>query len=326
MYSNVRYYILVILLISLQSATAQQVSTFVDTDSLQVGDIFEYTVVVNGGDELLSYPDQDDFEEDLELLDRNRYQVGVSRDSLVYRFQYFGTDDLTISRKPIVLSVAESDTTLYTNQVPLFFKTLLAEEDEEFRSLKPIFDFARSILPWLIGFILLLILGYLAYRLWQKQQAKPVAEKPSYQPVPFENPLEQLKIELDQLPSTENLNSFKEFESYYVKLGDAIRRYLKRVHGIPALEMTTSEIAASLKKEFVSVDVIAITRKVLNSADMVKFAHFEPTVEQANSTLDKAQEFYRIASKNDIDRINQMRNHHEKRENEKFEQVENQQK
>jgi hypothetical protein len=318
-YAKVRFYILLILLFTAHSGFAQQVYTFVDTDSLSVGEIFEYTIVVDSGEQLLSYPSEGDFEEEVELVDRTRYQVQANRDSLVYKLQFFGSEDLILDRKSILLSSASGDTTLFTNRVPIFFKTLLAEEDQEFRPMKPIFEFARSIYPYIIIFLILLLTGYLVYRYLKHREETQEQVKPAYQPVPFINPVNELKDELEQLKSIDDLSSFAEFERFYIKIGDAIRRYLKRVHEIPALEMTTSEITASLKKEFVSAEVISITRKVLNSADMVKFAHFEPTKEQAQSTYDKARTFIEIVSASDAEIIDQMREKHNAAESKKSE-------
>ena len=318
-YAKARFYILLILLFTAHSGFAQQVYTFVDTDSLSVGEIFEYTIVVDSREQLLSYPSEGDFEEEVELVDRTRYQVQANRDSLVYKLQFFGSEDLILERKSVLLSSASGDTTLLTNRVPIFFKTLLAEEDQEFRPMKPIFEFARSIYPYLIIFLILLLAGYLVYRYLKQRKETQEQVKPAYQPIPFKNPVSELKGELDQLKSIDDLSSFAEFERFYIKIGDAIRRYLKRVHEIPALEMTTSEITASLKKEFVSAEVISITRKVLNSADMVKFAHFEPTKEQAQSTLDKARTFIEIVSESDAEIIDQMRERHNMAESKKSE-------
>lgn len=314
---SVRNYLLLFFFIGLglpDSSNAQQILTFSETDSVEVGDIFELTIIVDGHDQLLSYPSEDDFEPDVELLDRSRYQTGASRDSLVYKLQFFGTEDLTISRKAITLSTEQGDTTLYSNPVPLFFRTVLSEDDEEFRPLKPIFEFARAIYPWVLGVLILLILGYLAYRYWLKVQSSKKIEPITYQPEPFYNPLEQLHKDLENLPKASSLSGFDDFEKYYVELGDAIRRYIKSVHGVPAMEMTTSEITMSLKKEFTSPEVIAVTQKVLNSADMVKFAHFEPTPQMAEKTFEKAKDFLSIASRSDSEIIEKMRVEHERRE------------
>ncbi len=297
--------------------SAQQVHTYVDSDSLQAGDIFELTIVVDGAQSLTSYPTSDDFEDDLELLSRERYRPAANRDSIVYRIQFFATEDITIERKPIMMVSQGEDITMHTSRVPLFFKSSLAEDDTEFRPLKPIFDFARSLLPWIAALILLAVAVYLLYRR-MNQKESPAQTKRSYTPQPFDNPLDQLKRELANLPQPSELTSFEQFENYYILLGDAIRMYLKRVHEIPALEMTTAEITSAMRNSFVTAKTISITRTVLNSADMVKFAHFEPTAEQAESTLQKANEFVDIVQGSDLERINEMRAAHEELETEKM--------
>jgi hypothetical protein len=299
--------------------SAQQVHTYVDSDSLQVGDIFELTIVVDGAQSLTSYPTSDDFEDDLELLSRERYRPVANRDSIVYKIQFFATEDITIERKPIVMVSQGEEITMQTSRVPLFFKTSLAEDDTEFRPLKPIFDFARSILPWILALVLLAVAGYLLYR-WMNRKGAPSQPKQQYNPQPFSDPLVQLKQELANLPQPSGLTSFEQFENYYILLGDSIRRYLKRVHEIPALEMTTAEITSAMRNGFVTAKTISITRTVLNSADMVKFAHFEPTAEQAESTLQKAKEFVDIVQGSDLERINEMRAAHEELETEKVKQ------
>jgi hypothetical protein len=98
------------------------------------------------------------------------------------------------------------------------------------------------------------------------------------------------------LPATSSLKEKADYEDYYIRLGDAIRLYIKRVYEFPALEMTTREITQNLQKELASSAIIKITRSVLNEADMVKFANFKPDPAQADGVLAKAGEFVEIAS------------------------------
>lgn len=290
----------------LSTTLAQQVLTFTDKDSLQVGEVFELTFVVEGNFNSLSYPDIDDFEEDLEVLSRQRFQVAANRDSLVYRIQFFASENITISPKEITLYSDNSDTTITSSRTPLFFKTILTEGDEEFKPFKPIFDFARSFLIYLIVALGLLIGGYFFYRWYTNQEPQPTL-KPVSPPAPFVNPLRILKESLAQLPDPQSLFEKKQFEEYYIKLGDAIRLYIKRVYEFPALEMTTREITINLQKELASSTIIKITRSVLNEADMVKFANFKPDSEQAENVFKKAMEFVDTASTADREKIEYMK-------------------
>jgi hypothetical protein len=102
---------------------------------------------------------------------------------------------MTIGRKEIHLQTEDADTTLYTTPVPLFFKTTLAEGDDEFRPLKPIFDFARNWWFLLITLLLLAIAAYLFYRWYINREPEPEPE-PVRLPDPFRNPLDDLKREI----------------------------------------------------------------------------------------------------------------------------------
>jgi len=286
----------------------QQVHTYVDADSLRVGDIFQYTIVFDGTYLDVAYPTRDDFEPELEFISRERYQLSERRDSLVYRLQFFANENITISRKEIHLQTADGDTVLQTSMVPLFFKTTLAEGDEEFRPFKPLFDFARNWWLLILTLILLAIAAYYLYRWYQNREVeeKPVPE-PAPKPEPFINPLDELKEAVESLSGVYSLETEEDFENFYIRLGDAIRYYLKRVYKISALEMTTREIIDALHQELAPSEIITITRKVLNEADMVKFANFHPDTEMAKSVLNKSKSFVETAEVVNRDQIRYMK-------------------
>lgn len=295
-------------LIASKGLVAQQLHTYVDTDSVSVGDKFTYTLVFDGIYNSIIYPEESTFKSELEWLNRERFQLSEQRDSLVYHLQFFGTENLTIDRKPVQISTSDGDTTLYTVEVPLFFKSVIEVGDEEFRSFKPNFDFARN---WFLIFLLLVFIAisiYFFYKWYQKSENTSIEPKQQFiQPDPFVSPLYLLNNELSDLSDISNLSTFEDYEIFYIRLGDAIRTYLKRVYRFQALEMTTREIIDSLHQEVASSDIITITRKVLNEADMVKFANFQPTKEQAESVLKRALTFADTAAIVDNERIRYMK-------------------
>ncbi|MEX0944837.1 MAG: hypothetical protein WDZ38_04125 [Balneolaceae bacterium] len=276
---------------------AQRVHTYVDTDSVMVGDRFNYILVFEGDYNSITFPDESAFEEEIELISRERYQISEQKDSLVYHLQFFGTDNLIIDRKAISLTSTAGDTTVYSTIVPLQFKTTLTEGDEDFRQLKPIFDFARSWLPIVIMIILMAVAAYYLFNWYRKREihdAEIIDE--THTPEPFMNPLDELRDRINGLKEISELQKLQDYEAFYIQLGDAIRAYLKRVYAIPALEMTTREIIDGLHKELAPSDIISITRSVLNEADMVKFANFMPVQDQAGAVLNKAYKFIETAA------------------------------
>lgn len=301
--------LLIFLLCYSVSAVAQQVHTYVGSDSLRVGDPFTYTIVFDGNYNSIQFPDEEAFEEDLTVNSIQRYQSPTGRDSIVYNLQFFAIEDLTIGEKEIAVQTEENDTTFTTAPVPLFFKTSLAADDDEFRPMKPIFDFARVWWPWFLGLIVLLITGYYFYRWYTNREIseEPKTEEPPPPPPPFSSPLDELKKTISGLPDVENLETDEQFERFYVDLGDSIRLYIKRVYEFQALEMTTPEITLTLQEEHAPPKLISITRKVLNEADIVKFANFNPGTEGARSAWDTAQTFIETAEVVNFEQIKYMK-------------------
>lgn len=303
-------------------AQSQDLHTYVSVDSLEVGDTFTYTLVLNRDREYgyIVFPDGEDFGDDVEFLKRERYQAAPLRDSLVYQLQYFGTSDITLPEQEILIGRTEGDTLLTSNPVPLYFKTTLSEGDEEFRPLKPIFDFAALIWPYLLGLILLLVAGWYIYKRLSAMEKKPES-KISEKQVPFSDPLQVLEKKLIKLGSGQFPSAREEFEYFYIELGDAIREYIERVYEIEALEMTSREILRAMQQYPADREMITITRKVLNEADMVKFARFTPSGKQARGALSLAQDFLNTARSLDKPRIDQLRESYELAEQERVEAI-----
>lgn len=297
--------------------SAQELHTYVDRDSVRVGDMITYTLVLNSDEpsQSISFPDEGHFEdEELAFINRNRHRISATRDSVVYKLQYFGTEDYRIPRLPVILTNSvETDTTVYSTPVPIFFKTIVAEGDEEFRPLKPIFDFAAAIWPWIVGLLLLAAAGWLVYKWLQKREEKPEpVQVPD--PVPFKDPLQMLQNQLDILSGKESPLKRRNFKEFYILLGDAIRTYFEDVYNINALEMSSGEILKALRDYPAEREIISITRKVLNEADMVKFAKFKPDIPQADQALKVAYQFLEIAADVDKNRIEDMREKHEEQQ------------
>jgi hypothetical protein len=304
--------ITIIFLIAGNSAisSAQTVEEFATTDSLKAGDLFNYsfTLKKDQGYDRIIYPDSASFNDVLELRKRQRFSVADFKDSLSYRLQFWGVANDTIPSLPVKLVSNGDTTTVYTQPVPLLFKTVLQGEDAEFRPLKPIFQFFAAWWPWLLAFLLLLIAAAIFYWFYSKrgEESEPA---PEFKSSPFLDPLKELENNLRQLKDV-SLDSEEQFKQFYINLGDAIRLYFEQLYHIPALESTSREIIYELDRRAIDQRLVEQTRIVLREADMVKFAKFTPTREQAKGTYKKAEEFLSIAQTLHGSRIQQMRQQH----------------
>lgn len=291
---------------------SQKVSEHVTIDSLQVGDTFDYAITLDRSEQYddLIFPDSADFGSSFEIRSRKQYQVSTYKDSISYELQFFGTADTTIPQLPVILVQEQDSTVYYTNPVPVRFKSIVAEEEQEFRPLKPIFYFASAWWPYILGTLILLIAGYLFYKnYWQQIETKEPKDTQTFKPQPFVNPLKELRKAIKKLEQS-TLSSPEDFKTFYIDLGDAIRRYYEDLHHIPALESTSRELIAMLEKRAIDKGLIADTKAVLQEADMVKFAKFTPTTEQADRALNKAHNFLDRAREVDGPRIDHLRRKH----------------
>ena len=300
-------------------ARGQNLTEYATIDSLSVGDSFQYALVLNKDRQYESviYPDSSDFLGPFEIRNLQRYQVNDFRDSLVYSLQFFGAGDTVISALPVQLVSTADTTTLYTRPVPVNFRTVLAADSKEFRPLKPIFDFAAAWWPYIVGMILLAIAAWYLYSYYQKRPEKKAKEVPSsFTPEPFQNPLQQLENTLNRLGNYP-LSEPEDFKSFYIQLGDAIRAYFERLYRIPALESTSREILYELNRRAVDEELIEKTRDVLREADMVKFAKFTPSRDQADEALRKADAFLNRARDIDRRRVEKLRRQHNRHNEER---------
>jgi hypothetical protein len=83
----------------------------------------------------------------------------------------------------------------------------------------------------------------------------------------------------------------KQIKLYYIRLTEILRIYIERRFHIMALEQTTDEILASLKKSESTDTSLKKLTSILKLADLVKFAKVIPDLEENTNQLDEAVEF-----------------------------------
>ncbi|MEX1011326.1 MAG: hypothetical protein WDZ29_04625 [Balneolaceae bacterium] len=300
----------------------QDLHTWTDRDSVQAGETLRLILVLQQDREYSSVvlPGEEYFEDsdEIEFLSREHHRISARRDSLVFHLQFFGVEDENLPSLPVMLIDSEGDTSkIESLSVPLFFRSAISEEDNEFRPFKPIFDFAVSIWPWILLLaILCLIAWQIRARIWNRGQ-RPEPQEPR-EPEPYRDPIKELEENLTLLRGAGSPLSNRDFDRFYTELGDAIRLYFERVYLMDALEMTSREIWNELNRLPAEKELTEMTRKVLNEADMVKFARFTPDREQALASLRTGEQFLETAARIDHNRIVSLRTEHEKRELERM--------
>lgn len=299
------------------SAGAQQLKDYFPADTVGVGDTFTLSLVLSKDQSYddVVFPDSTNIGGDFEIKDRRRYKLNDFTDSLAYDIQYFGMSDTTFPSLPVHL-INDTDTlTLRSRQAPLYFRSSLADKDAEFRPLKPIYQFARNWWLWIIGGLAVLLLAWLGYRYYRSRQDKTAqTERKPFKPEPFVDPLDELSKELVRLQRDPSLTQYRDMKTFYTKLTNALRLYYERAYRIHAMESTSSEMMRDLRNLGLPTDLLERVNELLREADMVKFAKFPVTVDDAYQSLDKAQTLLERLRREDSYRIELLRNEHEQRQ------------
>lgn len=289
---------------------AQTLRSSIPGDSLEAGEVFHISLVLQTEREYtdINFPDTTHFPTDLLVLERQQYKVSDFTDSLSYRLQFFGTENIPLNPLPVQL-ISDSDTTmLFTEPSVLFFRTLLEADTSQtaFKPAKPNFEFPRPLWPWLLA-VGLLIAAALWWFYFRKKEEEPEQEVQAAPPAVFVDPLDELERRLQQIRNNRQPEKSGDFKGFYSETGDAVRAYYERVYQIPALESTTGELSRMLDSRGIDHELINHSRYILNRADMVKFAKFTPTADEAWLTFRRAEDFLQRARAVDEAKVRRLR-------------------
>ena len=137
---------------------------------------------------------------------------------------------------------------------------------------------------WLLG-LLLIGAGIWAYRKYYKKGINPL--KPSKKRLP---PYEEAMINLQNLKAAQLWQQGQEKE-YFTGLTDILRVYIYRRFHINAVEMTSSQIIDTLKKNDETKAVNEQLEMILEVADIVKFANARPLADDNEVAYQRAVNF-----------------------------------
>lgn len=289
------------LLIALSSPLFAQdvrVSARVDSNNILIGDWlklhieFEYPP-----DTKISYPAILDSLEGLELIERTQPVITKSENKIIEKtiltISAYDTGTFVIPTLEFGY-ILKNDTTpnfASTSPIPIFVRGVGVDQSQEIKDIKPPLSVPitfAEILPYLIGFVSVSLLGFLLYYFIKKRQQKDIwkiftePKRPAHE------------IALDALRSleAEKLWQRGEVKLYHSKLTDIVRTYIEERFNIKAMESTTDEILADFShhSEF-NGQLQTLLKEMLTLADFVKFAKQQPLPNENEVSLMQAYEF-----------------------------------
>lgn len=196
-------------------------------------------------------------------------------------------DPFPIATEPIFLefSVPDVDTTAA-------FKAIKGPRDVPFNLMDYIWYIVGAVL------LIMIVVGIIIYM--KKRASKQIIEEGDYDPkIPAH------VIALEALKQLDNDKVWQKgmVKEYHIRLTDIVRVYIKRRFDIRATEMITEEILGALYSNSFERDLIAAMQIVFETADLAKFAKFQPLPNENSLAMTSALEFVNrtIPTKNEIE-------------------------
>ena len=216
-------------------------------------------------------------------LGNNRIQI--NRDLII---QSFDSGMWIIKPIPYVVN----GDTAYCNQLTLKVLPVDVSKMKDIHDIKPVEDVPFNLLDWLPDYwwawllgLLLIAGGIWAYRKYYKKGINPL--RPGKKRLP---PYEEAMINLQNLKAAQLWQQGKEKE-YFTGLTDILRVYIDRRFHINAVEMTSSQIIETLKRNDETRAVNEQLEMILEVADIVKFANARPLADDNEVAYRRAVNF-----------------------------------
>lgn len=209
----------------------------------------------------------------------------------------FETGEHTIPALAFYAVVAGGDTAVvYSESLSVTIRSVIPPEeltgDIKPRDIKPPLDLRRAVWPWILGSMLAaaLVVGWRLWRRWRGSRS----ERPE-----DEGPTAAERRRAAHLGALERLRALRGsdhltlgyVEPFYVELTDIVRRYVGERFGVPAIGRTTAELRPELDGAALGSGDIEWLTRLLERADLSKFARTAPAPAQGESDLDDVEGF-----------------------------------
>ena len=257
-----------------------EISTSVSPDKITVGDSVFFQIDVKlQEDQVANFPELQFENDNVKLLDKILFNNSVK-----YVFSFWDVGEVTIPEIHIqIVKEGAISREINTKQYKLLITSVLSDSSSNIRAIKDLQDIDLDS-DRMILYIAVLILSLILIALiWRKRQ-ETIATIEKYK-APPETAIVRCKRRFDnvKIPFPITLESTEEF---YVELSDIFREYIGSIYYVKSLEMTTSEFKTFLKDCNLYEKDLEETYRLLDRADLGKYAKHLPEEEEFSSDKD----------------------------------------
>ena len=278
---RILYFILILFV--LPTLHAQEVKVATSTKNIKIGEQIEYKISVQApADAVVVFPEGQTFGA-LEMVKTNPTDTlkekGKFRLEKAYYLTQFDEGKYTIPQQKIQISHKD----FYTDSLLVEVHNVAVDTlKQPLYDAKPIAEVtspsSSHLWLWIVLGIVALLLTAAALYFFVFRKKKLSAEEERKKLPPFERAIQDLK----DLQNSKYLIESKH-KAYYTRLTDIVKEYLEDEVHILAKESTTDELLAKINnlqktgKLYLSTETINNLKRVLQNADLVKFAKSKPS-------------------------------------------------
>lgn len=261
-----------------------QVTSAVDSTQIKIGSAFNLTIkaTANEGSKVV-FPNQQNIGP-FEVLEQSKTDTVLNGSQMElikkYTLTQFDEGDYVVPRLSVYIDGKNHQTNLFNIKVNNVTVDTLKQPMHDIKAQIGGETDTDKLWKYLFGILFSIIAGVAAYFIVKRIQDKNLTEEDLYK-----TPLEKVTKKL-QLLDGKRLVLNGDVKSYYSEMTDVIRDYIEEVFEIPAKESTTSEVIQMLfqtiktKKIQLSKESVNDLKRVLQTADLVKFAKSEPMMNE----------------------------------------------
>ncbi|GEP92326.1 BatD family protein [Chitinophaga terrae (ex Kim and Jung 2007)] len=280
---------------------AQQISVIAqtDTNSIRIGEQIKLQLTatltpaqISNANFKVAFPVIPDSLDHFEVV--NRSAIDTVQDGTrhllhqTYTLTSFDSGHWTFP--PVRFEVVDASGTpdsAFTQPIGIDVNTVAVDTTKAFKPIKTVQSVPWNIWDyWIylaIGAGLVLLIGGLIWFFRRKPKKAPVVNVPTISP--YELAVHNLKALKE-----EKLWQQGDVKQYYTRLTDILRTYFENQFGIAALELTSEELLNNIKPITKLNQQRDKLRSLLAIADLAKFAKLQPTPDEHEDCMKKAEE------------------------------------
>jgi len=275
-----------------------RISTAVDTASIRIGEQINWTVAVEvDSSATVIFPEGQTFSP-LETVEAFKTDTTRKNNRMLLQKTYALTQFDSGAYLLPTQRIEIDGRGYFTDSLMVSVASVPVDTvNQKMYDIKPMMGVEANRFGWLIwlglGLLGLLLLGGGLY--WFVFRKKPLSEEAREALLP---PYERALKELKRLETSRYLIQ-DEFKQYYTELTDIVRAYLEEEVHVSALESTTEQLLNKLEllrdsgKLDLEEETLSQFRKILETADLVKFAKSKPPVQKAEEDRARVEQIVR---------------------------------